>query len=106
MNEEFKDGSENILLELKVLKEKSSIFMLDESKIITSFEKRLLLIRFLDTKYKKASLIFSGSIDGWLIDDFHNNCDNQGPTLIIIKEIKGRVFGGFTTQCWSINDYK
>ena len=31
---------------------------------------------------------------------FHRYCDNQGPTLIIIKSTRGWIFGGFTTQSW------
>ena len=34
--------------------------------------------------------------------DFHKFCDNQGPTLIIIKTKNDRIFGGFTPLNWAI----
>ena len=34
---------------------------------------------------KGLKLIFRGSEDGFESKVFHKNCDNQGPTVIIIK---------------------
>ena len=33
-------------------------------------------------------------------EEFHKACDNQGPTLILIKTTKNRTFGGFTPLNW------
>ena len=33
-------------------------------------------------------------------EDFHKACDNQGPTLVIIKTKTQRIFGGFTPLDW------
>ncbi len=32
----------------------------------------------------------------YLSKDFHNYCDNRGPTLTIIKTTNNKIFGGFT----------
>ena len=46
-------------------------------------------------------LLFQGSRDGFTAKSFHKNCDNQGPTLILIfvKETQ-RLFGAFTDIPW------
>jgi len=36
------------------------------------------------------------SKDGDQSKDFHNNCDNKDPTLILVETIKGYIFGGYT----------
>ena len=40
------------------------------------------------------------SENGSKSEDFHKYCDNKGPTLILIKTIKNRIFGGFTPLSW------
>ena len=49
-------------------------------------------------------LLFQGSRDGFTPQSFHKNCDNQGPTLILIfvKETQ-RLFGAFTDIPWTSN---
>jgi hypothetical protein len=55
------------------------------------------LIETNNTKILKTKLLFRASRDGWLGEDFHNNCDNKGPTIVMIKTINGYTVGGFTT---------
>ena len=31
---------------------------------------------------------------------FHAHCDGQGPTLTLIQDTDGNVFGGYTTKSW------
>ena len=40
------------------------------------------------------------SRDGWVTAQFHGKCDNQGPTVTVVKCTKGFVFGGYTDQPW------
>ena len=40
------------------------------------------------------------SINGSTSKDFHNYCDNKGPTLTIVKTTKNKIFGGFTPLNW------
>ena len=48
----------------------------------------------------KFKLIFRMSENGTNSDDFHKYCDNQGPTLILAKTTKNKIFGGFTPLDW------
>ena len=49
--------------------------------------------------------IFDMNINGSSSKDFHNYCDNKGPTLTIIKTTKNKIFGGFTPLDWNNNGY-
>ena len=49
----------------------------------------------------KFELIFQMSKDGSNSEDFHKLCDNKGPTLVLIKTTKNRIFGGFTPLNWN-----
>ena len=46
-------------------------------------------------------LRYRASEHGYSAKSFHEYCDNQGPTLIVIKSSEGWIFGGYTTQSWS-----
>ena len=53
------------------------------------------------TGFKNIDLIFRGSRDGMTCNDFHKKCDNQGPTITLIKNDKGYIFGGYTSVSWT-----
>jgi hypothetical protein len=45
--------------------------------------------------------------NGFQASDFHNACDNKGPTLTIIHTTHGYTFGGYSPISWdSSNNYK
>ena len=51
------------------------------------------------------------SENGTSSKDFHKKCDNQGPTLTLVKTTNKKIFGGFTPLNWKthgglINDFK
>ena len=48
----------------------------------------------------KFELIFKRTKDGYKCIDFYNKCENKGPTLILIKTTKNKIFGGFTPLNW------
>ena len=48
-------------------------------------------------------LLYRGSRDGALSKDFHEKCDNMGPTVTLIKSEEGFIFGGYTSISWSSN---
>ena len=56
--------------------------------------------------YKHFELIYRGTRDGSESQSFHNKCDNQGPTLCLIKNDKDNIFGGFTSVSWTPGDCK
>lgn len=48
----------------------------------------------------KFKLIYQASIDGYKAADFHSKCDGKMPTIVIIRNDKGKTFGGFSTVPW------
>ena len=48
-------------------------------------------------------LLYRASRDGLATSTFHRLCDNQGPTITVIRSSKGFVFGGYTTATWEGN---
>ena len=44
-------------------------------------------------------LLYRASRDGWASSNFHFYCDNQGPTVAVIKS-GNNIFGGYTEQSW------
>ncbi len=47
-------------------------------------------------------MIYRASEHYYTADSFHQFCDNRKPTLIVIKDFEGAIFGGYTTQSWNI----
>jgi hypothetical protein len=45
--------------------------------------------------------LFSSTRDGATAAAFHAHCDGQGPTMVLIKDTEGNVFGGYTSVNWS-----
>ena len=54
-------------------------------------------------KINKFELIFKMSENGTKSEDFHKYCDDKGPTLILVKTTKNKIFGGFTPLDWKKN---
>jgi len=52
------------------------------------------------TKMKRMELIYRGTRDGSSSNDFHNKCDNKGETIVLIKNEKDNIFGGYTSYPW------
>lgn len=50
--------------------------------------------------YKKMELIYRGSRDGSDSKDFHKKCDHKGPTIVLYKNEKGYIFGGYSPISW------
>ena len=53
--------------------------------------------------YKRMELIYRASKDGGTSNDFHNKCDNKGPTICLFKNEKGNIFGGYASISWDKN---
>ena len=47
-----------------------------------------------------ANLLFRSTRDGATAASFHSHCDFKGPTLTLIKDTDGNVFGGYTSTSW------
>ncbi|KAJ3447648.1 pep-cterm sorting domain-containing protein [Anaeramoeba flamelloides] len=48
---------------------------------------------------------FNSRTDGWKYQTFHQNCDNKGKTVILIKLKNNSLFGGFAAVDWDTNDH-
>ena len=53
-----------------------------------------------ENKNIKSKLLYRLTRDGNSYKMFHKMCDNQGPTLTLIKGKDGRIFGGYTPLSW------
>jgi hypothetical protein len=54
-----------------------------------------------DARAAAATLLFRSTRDGANAAAFHAHCDGKGPTLVLIKDSDGNVFGGYTQKNWS-----
>ena len=55
------------------------------------------------TGHKKMELLYRGTRDGDGSNIFHNKCDNQGPTIVLCKNEKENIFGGYSSISWTSN---
>ena len=84
--------------ELKKVKTKDiDSKILDESENGKEFFEKL----YEWIEYKNMELIYRGTRDGIGSDIFHNKCDNQGPTIVLCKNEKGNIFGGYSSISWT-----
>ena len=61
---------------------------------------------WLNSDFDRFELLYRASRDGYRAYDFHERCDNQGPTLCVIKTTDDIVMGGFSGKSWtSTNAY-
>jgi len=74
-----------------------------ESKIIDSQHCETLHEWISQSQPKKfhLKLLYQASRDGFAAQTFHDNCDDKGATISLIKsKDHGKVFGGYTTKSW------
>jgi hypothetical protein len=50
------------------------------------------------------NLLHQASTHGFQGSTFHQRCDNQGPTLVLVKSTNGRIFGGVNFISWTSVD--
>jgi hypothetical protein len=55
---------------------------------------------FAEFRGKRFTLLWRGSRDGFSARDFHRHCDGHAPTLTLIQDTEGSIFGGFTPVEW------
>ena len=88
-----------------------------ESNILLPEEQLNLLTLLYDTFIKQkehqhiksinTKLLFRASEHDYKCKQFHNLCDNQGPTITIIHNEHDHIYGGYTSKSWiSANDKK
>ena len=90
----------SIFSEIKKIKtNKFDSVILNETNKCDEFLKQI--YEWTDGKYMK--LLYRGTKDGMSVNDFHNKCDNQGPTINLFKNEKGYIFGGYASISWNSN---
>ena len=88
----------------EIMKVKTSTFNLDSVILENSKRKEEFLKKILEwSGYNKMELIYRGTRDGSTSNDFHNKCDNQGPTICLYQNEKNNIFGGFSPISWENN---
>ena len=59
-----------------------------------------LLSKWIGGGKKRYTLLYSAADHGCDPTAFHNNCDNKGPTVTIVYNINGNVYGGYARVSW------
>ena len=73
----------------------------EESVILTNEEHRRVLKSWLPEAMKgEYRLLFRASRDGFSASTFHFQCDNEGPTVAVVKS-GANIFGGLTEKPWA-----
>ena len=84
-----------------------SVNNFDSSILHTNIKKQETIINWIREKTNKSFIrfekIFIMNKNGSSSKDFHKYCDNNGPTLTLIKTINNKIFGGFTPLNWDIS---
>jgi hypothetical protein len=71
-----------------------------DSTLLTK-EQHVKLNEFYGKNDQRWQLIYKGTRDGFETATFHRLCDNQGPTMTIIRSTGGYLFGGYASQAWT-----
>ncbi|XP_060580068.1 uncharacterized protein LOC132736865 [Ruditapes philippinarum] len=56
---------------------------------------------FIQADQKQFNLLYSFTTDGADASTFHQLCDKKGPTVTVIYNTRGTVYGGFTENSWA-----
>ena len=85
--------------EVKTIKTNKSI----DSTILSNCEKKNEYLKKIYewSQYKSMELLFRGTRDGMYSKNFHEKCDNKGPTITLLRNDKGNIMGGFSPISWT-----
>ena len=77
--------------------------LLNETKRCDEFLQKI----FEWTGGKNMELLYRGTRDGMSAQEFHNRCNNKGPTISLFKNERGYLFGGYASIDWvSCGNYR
>ena len=93
-------------IEAKEQKEKEKKHLeLDSNILKDTQDEKNKIKEFISKNEKiKAELKYRMTRDGTSFDTFHRLCDNISPNLLLIKDDKNNIFGGFTKVTWEKKD--
>ena len=72
----------------------------NDSKILKNENDKNTMLTLLSKKIKNTTLLYRVTRDGDRAEDFHEKCDNKGPTLTLCKGRDDIIFGGYTEAEW------
>eukprot|EP00300_Choanocystis_sp_HF-7_P021624 c20806_g1_i8.p1 GENE.c20806_g1_i8~~c20806_g1_i8.p1 ORF type:complete len:259 (-),score=57.42 c20806_g1_i8:46-822(-) len=81
-----------------LLSASSPSVILDEENIQSNMDK---VFQAAQNRVPSLRLLYRSSRDGMTAKAFHEKCDNAGPTLVVIRDSQGYVFGGYSTKSWA-----
>ena len=55
-------------------------------------------------KFKDIELLFRAKRDGMTHNNFYSKCNDQGSNIVLIKNKKGNIFGGYSSISWDNKD--
>jgi hypothetical protein len=58
------------------------------------------LEQWIGTGPKSYKLLYAITRDGCVSTTFHQKCDNQGPTVTVLYNPQGSVYGGYVQVSW------
>jgi hypothetical protein len=91
------------LQKIKELGRRKKTEFLEETKLLESRDDISLLKVWINLPNVQTDLLYRGTRDGFTCAKFHELCDDQGATVVIIKSEVGFVFGGYTAISWIPN---
>ncbi|CAG8471131.1 9690_t:CDS:2 [Cetraspora pellucida] len=109
LRNEITDFQNNLKFQLKMLLEpRQPKLRFFKSKIITPLQEIQIIHKIPKIKqltlakiYCELNLLLRGTRDGFTSKEFHNLCDNKGPTIVIMKvRTSGEIIGGYNPVCW------
>lgn len=60
------------------------------------------LTTYLGSSKFQGTLLYKATTNGWTAANFHTPVDNQGATMVLIKNsVNNKIFGGFNPQSWN-----
>ncbi|XP_060566680.1 interferon-induced protein 44-like [Ruditapes philippinarum] len=62
------------------------------------------LEQWIGTGPKTFKLLYAITRDGCIPTTFHQKCDNQGPTVTVLYNPQGSVYGGYVQVSWNSNE--
>jgi hypothetical protein len=77
---------------------KAQLFINDT---LLTIEQKQKLNEFYGKSDQRWELIYKATKDGFEASTFHRLCDNQGPTMVIVRSTGGYLFGGYASQSWN-----
>ena len=91
--------------EKRIEEEEEKNLKMDSKILENSQEKKNIIKEFISPNKKvQSELKYRMTRDGADFDTFHRLCDNISPNLLLIKDDKNNIFGGFTKVSWEKRD--